>query len=412
MSQDTLDHLKPCFSVGMLKINTSAPDDGNYFEEEIVEVEKEIREKKSYTATRLFTHNIDVDTINDEALDALELDEAEYFMEGTGRPALVESLKKSCLAPELLRLKVGAKVMFVKNNFEADYVNGTLGTVIEALPDQPPVVKTLSGKKIMLEMASWCIEEDGKVKAEIRQYPLRLAWAITVHKSQGMSLDAVEVDLSKSFEPGMGYVALSRVRDFKNLTILGLNNVALRVHDEVLMVDEKLKTASERAIEEFEVLQEKKGKNEITRLQKEFLKKIAPAVKEKKKPTHVLTQELILERKNLKEIAKARGVTEETIIDHIEKIIDEENPHAEPFRNLARYLLYEVSKKKQQAIRIGFMQKYPKISANIPKEAQDPSSPDFDFSIFRKEPIGPIKHAVKGVSYKEIRLVRALWPMV
>ena len=102
---------------------------------------------------------------------------------------MVEALKKSCLAPETLRLKIGAKVMFVKNNFEEGYVNGTLGTIVKCGYEEIRV-KTLSGKIIDVDRTSWVIEEDGKLKAEINQYPLRLAWAITVHKSQGMSLDS------------------------------------------------------------------------------------------------------------------------------------------------------------------------------------------------------------------------------
>lgn len=71
-----------------------------------------------------------------------------------------------------------------------------------------PVVQTLAGKIITAAMGSWRLEEGTDVIAEINQLPLRLAWAITIHKSQGMTLDAAQIDLSKSFVLGMGYVAL------------------------------------------------------------------------------------------------------------------------------------------------------------------------------------------------------------
>lgn len=73
--------------------------------------------------------------------------------------------------------------------------------------------------------------------AKIYQIPLRLAWAITIHKSQGMSLDAAEIDLSKSFVPGMGYVALSRVHSLSGMKLVGLNEMSLQVNPEVLEMD-------------------------------------------------------------------------------------------------------------------------------------------------------------------------------
>ena len=80
--------------------------------------------------TKLHTHNINVDSINDFELNKLPGQMFTFTMESKGRKTLVDALKKSCLAPEVLRLKVGASVMFVKNNFDAGYANGTLGKVI------------------------------------------------------------------------------------------------------------------------------------------------------------------------------------------------------------------------------------------------------------------------------------------
>jgi ATP-dependent exoDNAse (exonuclease V) alpha subunit len=187
--------------------------------------------------TQLYTHNIDVDSLNETELKKVENPEYLYHMSSRGKPFLVEALKKSCLAPEVLRLRKGARVMCVKNNFDQGYVNGTLGVVVSCGPDVDPVIHTADDEFVTIERATWQVEESGKVLAEITQYPLRLAWAITVHKSQGMSLNSVCVDLSKCFEPGMGYVALSRVRSLDGLSIVGFNESALRVHPGVLEYD-------------------------------------------------------------------------------------------------------------------------------------------------------------------------------
>jgi ATP-dependent DNA helicase PIF1 len=227
--------------------------------------------------TRLFTHNVDVDLLNDEALQTVEGPESLYEMYSRGKRPLVEALKRSCLAPEFLRLRKGARVMCVKNNFDAGYVNGTLGTVVSCGPDVKPVIR-VSGlrdgtdRNITIEEATWQIVDNDKILAEITQYPLRLAWAITVHKSQGMSLDAIEVDLSKSFEPGMGYVALSRVRTLDGLVIVGMNENALRVHPQVLEHDHYFRELSNRSESIIQYTDEK----DIIQTQNEFIAKVAP----------------------------------------------------------------------------------------------------------------------------------------
>ncbi len=192
--------------------------------------------------TRLYTHNADVDAINEMELSKISGDIHSYKTTVRGNKDLVEFLHKSCLAPEDLNIKNGAVVMFVKNNYEKGYVNGTLGKVIGFDENDYPIVETAGGREIIAAPTSWAIEEDGSVKAEICQIPLRLAWAITIHKSQGMSLDAAEIDLSKSFVPGMGYVALSRARTLSGMKLVGINDMALRVNPEVLEMDKFFKS--------------------------------------------------------------------------------------------------------------------------------------------------------------------------
>lgn len=202
--------------------------------------------------TQLFSHNADVDRINNNKLAKLPGQARTFEMEGRGPGALLLQLKKSCLSPETLFLKTGASVMFTKNDVEHRFVNGTLGVVTGFSKDGgDPIVKTNSGKIIFTEPLDWHIEENGRVLARVTQIPLRLAWAITVHKSQGMSLDAAYMDLSDAFEYGQGYVALSRVRALSGLSLAGLNDKALEVHPKVRAKDEDFREASRAAREIF-----------------------------------------------------------------------------------------------------------------------------------------------------------------
>lgn len=198
--------------------------------------------------TKLYSRNVDVDSVNSGMLSKIEADFKEYEMVSSGKESLVFALKKGCLSPETLRLKKGAVVMCTKNNTKERFVNGTLG-IVEDFDSYTnyPIVKTRNGKMIKIEPMDWSVEENGKIKAKITQVPLRLAWAITVHKSQGMSMDAAMMDLSDVFEYGQGYVALSRVRRLSGLYLVGINNHALRVHPRILEKDADFRTSSEEA---------------------------------------------------------------------------------------------------------------------------------------------------------------------
>lgn len=201
--------------------------------------------------TKLYTHNADVDTINARELEKISGNKRMYPMLTTGKREVSDALKRSCLAPENLELKIGARVMFIKNNFDEGYVNGTQGRVVE-FDDMSglPVVETLDGKRIFASPAEWAIEDEtGYQVATLQQLPLRLAWAITVHKSQGMNLDAAEIDLSKCFVEGMGYVALSRLKTLAGLKLQGVNEMAFLVHPDALEVDAKFRDASAKVAE-------------------------------------------------------------------------------------------------------------------------------------------------------------------
>lgn len=208
-------------------------------------------------ATKLYSRNINVDTINETELLSIVSEEKSFPMVTKGHAALVEGLKKSCLAPETLFMKVGAEVMFIKNDQYGEFVNGTRGVVTSFDKATTwPIVKTFDGKNIVAYPEEWKFEDGGKIQAVISQIPLRLAWAITIHKSQGMTLDAVEIDLGDAFEPGMGYVALSRVRKLSGLKLMNLNDMALRVHPYILENDETFRSHSQKNVKYLKNLTE------------------------------------------------------------------------------------------------------------------------------------------------------------
>lgn len=207
--------------------------------------------------TRLYTHKVDVDEMNQAALRAIDGSSKQFIMTpAKGSKKLIESLVKSCLAPEVIELKVGAEVMFVANNPAEKYVNGTRGRVVAFTDDNLPVVVTTDDRTIVAKPFAWRVMDGEKVRAEINQIPLRLAWAITIHKSQGMSLDAAEMDLSRAFEPGMGYVAISRVRRLEGLYLRGANSSALAVHPDIRDLDTRLQSQSTRLVEALQELEE------------------------------------------------------------------------------------------------------------------------------------------------------------
>ena len=217
-----------------------------------IETRKIERHSTPDGAPKLFSHNVDVDRVNDEMLAKLPGEPQTFDMFSRGPEALITALKKGCLSPETLCLKVGATVMFTKNNPKKGFANGTLGK-IEGFDKEScyPMVKIRSGRRIEVEPMDWTVEENGKVRGRITQLPLRLAWAITIHKSQGMSLDEATMDLSQVFEFGQGYVALSRVRRLSGLHLLGWNERTFRVHPEVSEKDASFRAASEKVEIEF-----------------------------------------------------------------------------------------------------------------------------------------------------------------
>lgn len=327
-----------------------------------------------FEPTKLYTHNMDVDRINKAALIRLEGETKIFKAKTSGNPKILESFKKSVQAPEIIDLKKGAKVMFVKNNPDMGYVNGSLGEVIGFSEDIGfPIVRLVDGRKITAAHDSWSIEDDaGKSLAKYDQVPLRLAWAITVHKSQGMTLDAAEIDLSKTFEKGQGYVALSRLKELESLKLIGFNPTAIAVEALALKADIRFQElSSDNEIKFMDDTQLEKDAKEFVQWcdglsDDHEIEKHAKKVKAKKFKisTYEQTKELIDKGFNILEIADHRGLGASSIITHLIKLkveypkldLDKFKPHVNDLHKIkAAHTKVSAKLKEGEAIKLGVL---------------------------------------------------------
>jgi len=349
--------------------------------------------------TRLYTHNLNVNKINDKELASLDGEMMRFEATATGDSKLVETLKKTVRTQDELILKVGAKVMFIKNNAELGVSNGTMGELIgfaavkiddkdssDALieddsnddvdedaagekttkgkklaakkdKEKPkskkpttqkmPVVRLNSGREVIAEPEEWIIEDEtGDVLASYLQVPLCLAWAITIHKSQGMTLDAAEIDLSRTFELGQGYVALSRLKSLSGLQLLGMNDMSLQLDPLARGADKRFLVLSEEAdanyamldeesmqqahekfvlksggtlsksvIDAYATLQKKRREQQQAKIDKK--QKLGNQVSDKSDSTLLATRVLLEESLTIAEISQARQLSQSTIMRHI-----------------------------------------------------------------------------------------------
>lgn len=191
--------------------------------------------------TKIYSLNVNVDEENEIQLDKLddgniEFREYELNYELFKKVTMVaEKIKKGCNAPQVVQLCKGAQVMLLYNmDLESKLVNGSRGIVTGFDSENNPIVKFLTGAVRVIPPKNWEIEENGEIAINVSQIPLKLAYATTVHRSQGATIDYAEVDMEGIFEYGQAYVALSRVKSLAGLSIKNFNPHVIKAHPKVV----------------------------------------------------------------------------------------------------------------------------------------------------------------------------------
>ena len=215
--------------------------------------------------TLLFSRNADVDTINEKNIAALkqplrmydaetkiETDPADPSQEipnGELLDRIVQRLDNDANYAPHLELCKGAQVMLLMNkDIEAGLVNGSRGVIVDFRADGIPIVQFLYGDPIPIERHEWASSDFPCVRRH--QIPLRVAYAISIHKSQGATLDCALIDIGSSvFEYGQAYVALSRVRNIESLYVWNLDPSKIRAHPTVTRYYETIMDAAEETPE-------------------------------------------------------------------------------------------------------------------------------------------------------------------
>ena len=179
-------------------------------------------ETNGILATRLCSHINEANEINNSQLERLSGDQKVFIAEDSDQ-MMTKALDQQLPVPSRLVLKVGAQVMLLKNiNLSSGLVNGARG-VVAKFDNGFPVVHFRSGGHYHAKMETWSIKTASSAIIQRKQIPLKLAWAFSIHKSQGLTLDCVEMSLSRVFDAGQAYVALSRAQSLESLRVLDFN---------------------------------------------------------------------------------------------------------------------------------------------------------------------------------------------
>lgn len=182
---------------------------------------------------RLFARRQQTQAYN--SLRLAQLDKPLMTFESTylGDPRFFERMKAASPVPDVLEVKLGALVMLLQNDVKQRWVNGTLAHVVD-FADARLTVELFNGKTVEIERTTFSLlDAEGQILAAVVNFPVQLAYAMTIHKSQGATLDSLYVDLRKLWEPGQAYVALSRLKSQQGLYLCGWDKGSIRVSDQV-----------------------------------------------------------------------------------------------------------------------------------------------------------------------------------
>ncbi|CAG4952282.1 unnamed protein product [Colias eurytheme] len=216
--------------------------------ERLVQTARQKIESDGILATRLCSHTNDSKMINNSKLRDLEGEEKVYSAQDSD--SATSLLDMQTIAPAKLVLKVGAQVMLLKNiNVNAGLVNGARGVVVK-FDEGLPVVRFKNKKEYTAKTERWYVKNANGSLLCRRQVPLNLAWAFSIHKSQGLTLDCVEMSLSKIFEAGQAYVALSRAQSLNTLRVLDFDSRHVWADPSVLEFYQKFR----RRLQQMEII--------------------------------------------------------------------------------------------------------------------------------------------------------------
>jgi ATP-dependent DNA helicase PIF1 len=189
------------------------------------------------THTRIFGINVEVDSYNKKKIDQIDSKLKSYMAYDNGPPKYKDFFDKNCLAPTLLEIKQGCRVMLLCNlDLEAGLCNGSVGTIV-GFDFEDPIVLFDNDEKRVIQRHEWSVQEQCfennkqtfKKVAWRTQYPLKLCWAITTHKSQSKTIERVYIDFDNFFEVGQAYVALSRCTSRKGMVLRNFSKDKIKV---------------------------------------------------------------------------------------------------------------------------------------------------------------------------------------